>query len=224
MRKIIALAAILTATVPSVALSVDGSMPAPLPGPYQFMMIPQPNYVQPTPYAAPQTEVQPQGQQSVLPYWMQAPRQQLPYWMQAPQGQPQPFANSAAVPYGSQGNASANTEIGGQTQGGFNFNAQARSNNTFNQGYGQSAGPSYFPGYGGSTQAPKNMPPQQNTRPVQQQPAPNFQGYPAAPYPAPQGMNGPWNGNSGTPWGGQSFGPWGPGFPTGWGLPTWWGR
>ncbi len=228
MRKIIALAAILTATVPNVALAADGVMPAALPGPFQFMMIPQQNYVQPTPYAAPQIQNVPQTQQGVQqPYWMQTPNQQvLPYWMQNTQQQRQPFAYASpvSVPYGSQGNAAANTQAGGQVQGGFDFNAQARSNNTVNQGYGLSAGPGYFPGYGARPQTVQNAAPQPNTEFSQPQPAPNYQGYQAAPYPQQQGWSGPWNGNWGLPWGGQSLGPWGPVGPTGYGAPTGWGR
>jgi hypothetical protein len=222
MRKIIALTAILTATVLNVAVAADGVMPAALPGPYQFMMIPQQNYVQPTPYVAPQVQNMPQTQQ---PYWMQTPNQQvLPYWMQNARQQPQPlaYANPVGVPpYGSQGNAAANTQVGAQAQGGFDFNAQARSTNTFNQGYGQSAGPGYFPGYGSRPQAPQNVAQQPNTGFAQPQPTPNYQGYQTAPYPQQQGWSGPWNGNWGLPWGGQSFGPWG---PTGYGAPTGWGR
>ena len=225
MRKIIALAAILTATVPNVTFAADGVMPAALPGPYQFIMVPKQNYVQPTTYAAPQVQ---NMQQTRQPYWMQTPNQQVvPYWMQNSQQQQQPFAyaNPVAVPYGSQGNAVSNTQAGGQASGGFDFNAQARSNNTFNQGYGQSAGPGYFPGYGAGPQAVQNAAPQANTGFAQPQPTPNYQAYQqATPYPQQQGWSGPWNGNWGLPWGGQSFGPWGPVGPTGYGAPTGWGR
>lgn len=224
MRKIIALTAILTATVLNVAVAADGVMPTALPGPYQFIMIPQQSYVQPTPYAAPPVQNAPQTQQ---PYWMQAPNQQvLPYWMQNSQRQQQPFAyaNPVGVPYGSQGNALANTQAGGQASGGFDFNAQARSTNTFNQGYGQSAEPGYFPGYGSGPQAPQNAASQPNSGFAQPQPASNYQGYQATSYPQQQGWSGPWNGNWGLPWGGQSFGPWGPVGPTGYGTPTGWGR
>lgn len=215
MLKTIAITVILTGTALNMAVAADGVMPAALPGPYQ-------NIVQPTPYVAPQVQNMPQTQQ---PYWMQTPNQQvLPYWMQnaqpRPQQQPFAYANPVGVPFGSQGNAAANT----QAQGGFDFNAQARSSNTFNQGYGQSAGPGYFPGYGGQPRAVQNAAPQSNTGFAQPQPAPNYQGYQAAPFPQQQNWNGPWNGNWGLPWGGQSFGPWGPVGPTGYGAPTGWGR
>ncbi|MHA1129098.1 MAG: hypothetical protein ACTSRN_09150, partial [Alphaproteobacteria bacterium] len=162
----------------------------------------------------------PQTQQ---PYWMQVPNQQvLPYWMQNSQRPQQPFANAnpVGVPYGSQGNAAANTRAGTQVQGGFDFNTQGRANNTFNQGYGQSTGPGNFPGY----RATSNTAPQPNPGFVRPQTAPNNQAYQAVPYPQQQGWNGPWNGNWGLPWGGQSFGPWGPVGPTGYGAPTGWGR
>lgn len=225
MRKTIAITAILTATALNMAAAADGVMPSALPGPYQFIMIPQQNYVQPTPYVAPQVQNMPQTQQPQQPYWMQAPNQQvLPYWMQSSQQQPFANGNPVGVPYGSQGNAATNTQAGGQAQGGFDFNAQARGNNTFNQGYGQSAGPGYFPGYGARPQAVQNTASQPNARPSQPQPAPNFQGYQAGPYPQQQSWSGPWNGNWGFPWGGQSFGPWGPVSPNGYGAPTGWGR
>jgi hypothetical protein len=226
MRKIIAITAILTASALNMAVAADGVMPAALPGPYRFIVIPQQNYVQPTPYVAPQVQNVPQTQLREQPYWMQAPNQQLvPYWMQGPQRQPAPFmnANPNVVPYGSQGNAATNTQAGGQVQGGFDFNAQARSNNTFSQGYGLSAGPGYFPGYGSGQQATQNVVPQINAALAPQQPAPNFQGYQPVPY-QQQGLNMPWNGNWNGPWGGQSFGPWGSGVPTGYGSPTGWGR
>jgi len=224
MRKIIALAAILTGTVPNATLASDGVMPAALPGPFRAILTSQQNYVQPTPYVAPQVQNLPQTQLPEQPYWMRAPSQQLvPYWMQNPQRQPQPFvnANPNVVPYGSQDNAAANTQAGGQAQGGFNFNTQTRGNNTFNQNYGQNAGPGNFPGYRARLQTAA---PQQNTRFSQPQTAPNYQGYQATPYPQQQGWSGPWNGNWGLPWGGQSVGPWGPVGPNGYGAPTGWGR
>lgn len=226
MRKIITITAILTATVIQVAVAADGVMPAALPGPYQSLMLPQQTYVQPTPYVVPQVQSVPQAQQQEQPYWMQAPRQQVPYWMLAPQQQQQSFAtaNPGVNSIGNQGNAGVNTQAGGQVQGGMAFSAQARSNNTINQGYGLSAGPGYFPGYGAGQQATQNVVPQLNTRPASQQVAPNYQGYQTAPYSPQQGWNMPWNGNWNGPWGGQSFGPWGPGFPTGYGAPTGWGR
>lgn len=214
MRKIITVTAILTAMFIQTALAADGGTPAPVPGPYQSLKMPQQNTAAPTPYAAPRVQ---------QPYWMQAPRLQVPYWMQSPQ---QPFVNANPVVKnnGNRGNASASAQAGGQMQGGFDFSAQARNSNAVNQGYGSNAAPGYFPGYVGSgPQVAPNAAPTSNTgfRPPI---TTNYQGYQVAPYPPQQGWNGPWNGNWNGPWSWQPIGPWGSGVPAGYGAPTGWGR
>lgn len=205
MRKIILLATLLVGAAANMALGAADVMPAPLPGPYQFMKTPQQAF-------APQTR---------QPYWMQTPNQQVvPYWMQ---NAPQPFvpANSGTVPNGGQSNATANAQAGGRVQGGFEFGGQAGGNSAINQGYGQRAGPGNFPGYGGVPQAMQNTIPQPRGGFSQPQRAPNYQAYQAAPYSPQQGWNGPWgNNNWGFPWGGPSFGQWGPSGPTGYGVPN----
>lgn len=200
-------AALISAVVASSAFAADTIMPAPLPGPYQ--QIKMPSNVVPASNTTAQQPPAPQLQQT-QPYWMQAPRQQLPYWMQAPQA---PTRIPAPV---NQNQPSQNTQTRGQAQGGFGFNAQAQAQagNSFQQGYGTSTPPGFFPGYAAQAPSASNNPAAQTNGYVPPQAALGYQNYPVPNFANPPVWNGPW----GAPNAGQQ----GQTYPNGYGVPFWW--